>query len=433
MLLSSGVVWRHRDFRQFRAECPGGDVKLQRLVHERLDTHIEWLTGLGVRVLVPSTGNPETVGVRFDAASLTETLARQAGDDIRLGQALVDLPSRTPVILATGGFPASRELVGRYITPAAGSMMIRATPWSTGDGLRLGQAAGAETTSGLDEFYGRAMPAPPAVVRESDFVQLAQLYAHHARIESDDGERFAPRTWSEIDVVQWMARKPGARARFAVAVDSLGVRPRDLTIGEMIASAERAGGRVQRTPSTVSVDVVAGITSTLGGLKVRRGRPCGAGGVRGRLRRRRHRERWVRQWARRRSRPRTCCCRVGARAFVTSIRSRRALHGRHRGGTARRGPIDTCALSPRRRGSEPPGAARFGRGSRGVCGTARASFDAFDAHRRSGRRSSGRTQCSRRGRSRSHRSGGASGRLVGRCALSSKTTATTASTTPFAG
>lgn len=267
MLLSSGVVWRHREFRQFRAECPEGDVKLQRLVHERLDTHIEWLTGLGVRVRAPSTGNPETVGVRFDAASLTETLARQAGDDIRLGQALVDLPSQTPLILATGGFPASRELVGRYITPAAGSMMIRATPWSTGDGLRLGQAAGAETTSGLDEFYGRAMPAPPAVVRESDFVQLAQLYAHHARIASDDGERFAPRTWSEIDVVQWMARKPGARARFAVPVESLGVRPRDLTIGEMIASAERAGGRVQRTPSTVSVDVVAGITSTLGGLK----------------------------------------------------------------------------------------------------------------------------------------------------------------------
>ena len=82
--------------------------------------------------------------------------------------------------------------MGRYITPAAGSMLIRATPWSTGDGLRLGREAGAKTTSGLDEFYGRAMPAPPAVVRESDFVQLAQLYAHHARIESDDGVGPAP-------------------------------------------------------------------------------------------------------------------------------------------------------------------------------------------------------------------------------------------------
>ena len=25
MVLSSGVVWRHRDFDRFRTECPGGD------------------------------------------------------------------------------------------------------------------------------------------------------------------------------------------------------------------------------------------------------------------------------------------------------------------------------------------------------------------------------------------------------------------------
>ncbi|HVY47262.1 MAG TPA: FAD/NAD(P)-binding protein, partial [Minicystis sp.] len=35
MLLSSCVVWRHRDFGEFRAECPGGDERLQRLVWER--------------------------------------------------------------------------------------------------------------------------------------------------------------------------------------------------------------------------------------------------------------------------------------------------------------------------------------------------------------------------------------------------------------
>jgi succinate dehydrogenase/fumarate reductase flavoprotein subunit len=180
----------------------------------------------------------------------------------------VDIPGDVPVILATGGFPASRELVGRYITPAAGSMMIRANRWSTGDGLRLGIEAGAETTSGLDEFYGRAMPAPPALVRDAGFVRLAQLYARFASVEARDGERFATRTWSEIDVVQWMARKPGARARFTVPVDYLDIRPRNLTIREMIAAAERAGGRVRRAPGTVSVDVVAGITSTLGGLQV---------------------------------------------------------------------------------------------------------------------------------------------------------------------
>src|SRR4029077_3628003 len=31
MLLSSCVVWRYRTLEDFRAECPGGDVALQRL------------------------------------------------------------------------------------------------------------------------------------------------------------------------------------------------------------------------------------------------------------------------------------------------------------------------------------------------------------------------------------------------------------------
>ena len=49
MLLSSGVVWRHRDLEDFRRECPGGDPELQRLVHERLDDDLAWLERLGAR------------------------------------------------------------------------------------------------------------------------------------------------------------------------------------------------------------------------------------------------------------------------------------------------------------------------------------------------------------------------------------------------
>ena len=30
MLLSSGVIWRHRSLAEFREECPGGDPVLQR-------------------------------------------------------------------------------------------------------------------------------------------------------------------------------------------------------------------------------------------------------------------------------------------------------------------------------------------------------------------------------------------------------------------
>jgi len=37
MLLSSCVVWRYRTFEDFRAECPGGDEELQRVVFDGFD------------------------------------------------------------------------------------------------------------------------------------------------------------------------------------------------------------------------------------------------------------------------------------------------------------------------------------------------------------------------------------------------------------
>ena len=74
MLLSSCVVWRYRDWATFRAECPGGDPDLQRVVWEGLDDALAWLESLGARVVAQETGNPRTTGVRFDPRGLTEAL-----------------------------------------------------------------------------------------------------------------------------------------------------------------------------------------------------------------------------------------------------------------------------------------------------------------------------------------------------------------------
>lgn len=267
MLLSSGVIWRHRALEDFLRECPAGSPELQRLVYERLDDDLAWLETLGVAVVERSTGNPRTVGMRFDTRSLTDALSARGGE-IRLGEPLRELPASTPVVLATGGFAASRELVRRWVTPEADALFLRATPWSTGDGLELGLAAGAGTTAGMDELYGRNMPAAPARITEAELVSLAQLYAHHAIVENAAGERFEPQTWSEIDVVQWTARQPGARATYRVPEARLSQPIRGRTIGKMVAAAEGAGAPVRRTTGWIEVDVVAGITTTLGGLAV---------------------------------------------------------------------------------------------------------------------------------------------------------------------
>src|SRR5205823_2662357 len=166
MLLSSGVVWRHRSLEDFREECPGGDPELQRLLVERLDEALDWLERTAVPAVERETENPRTTGRRFDPRALTDALVRVAGD-VSLSRPLTTLPESS-VVLATGGFAArlARER----------GLLLRAAPWSEGDGLRLAGERGGAVRDGLDEFYGRALPAPPARVEEVDFVRASQLY-----------------------------------------------------------------------------------------------------------------------------------------------------------------------------------------------------------------------------------------------------------------
>ena len=277
MRLSSGVVWRHREFDRFREECPDGDDRLQRLLFERLDSDIHWLESLGAPVVQRETGNPLTSGTRFDPGGLTAALMEAAGGEggngsaggVQLDDPAGDVPpGDIPLILATGGFAASRDLLHAHVSPEADHAFLRAAPGSTGDGLRIGLEAGGRVSAGLDEVYARAMPAPPARIREDDLVRLSQLYARHATVTNAHGERYEPRTWSEIDVAQWQLRQPRARAWLTVPRDRLGERVRERTVGEMIDAAEEAGAPVRRDDDDVTVETVAGVTTTLGGLAI---------------------------------------------------------------------------------------------------------------------------------------------------------------------
>jgi succinate dehydrogenase/fumarate reductase flavoprotein subunit len=269
MLLSSCVVWRHRDFDDFRAECPGGDERLQRLVWERLDDAIAWLVARDAPVVWEETGNPRTTGKRFDPRGLVEALA----GEIELGADGVD--DGRPLILCTGGFAASSELVQRYVAPAA-PLRLRANPWSTGDALRHALERGAAVTGGMDEFYGRNMP--DAAWDETQLVTSSQLYGRFARIFDEDGVEFFARgevSWSETNVVQATAHRPGARAYYLLDEPALAERVRERTVADMVDAAppearvELRDLPFEAPPGTVAATrVVASITHTVGGLRV---------------------------------------------------------------------------------------------------------------------------------------------------------------------
>jgi hypothetical protein len=271
MLLSSCVVWRHREWDDFRRECPAGDERLQRLIWERLDESLEWLRALGAPVVWEETGNPLTTGKRFDPQGLVRALA-DAGGEIALGSSGVEGEA---LILCTGGFSASRELVEQYIAPAA-PLRLRGNPWSTGDGLRHALERGAATSAGLSEFYGRNMP--DAAWDEPDFVTASQLYGRYARIFDEEGNEFFRAgnvSWSETNVVQATAKRPLARAYYLLDEQALAGRVRDGTVADLVAAAPpEARVDVGRLPfaapngTVAAVRVAASITHTLGGLVV---------------------------------------------------------------------------------------------------------------------------------------------------------------------
>jgi succinate dehydrogenase/fumarate reductase flavoprotein subunit len=245
MLLSSCVVWRHLEWERFREECPAGDERLQRLIWERLDESLAWLESLGAEPVWRDTENPFTTGRRYDPLALTRLLGDAAGK-VELE---TPLPSdaEPPLLLATGGFP------GRLARER--ELLLRANPWSDGDGLDFALARGAATTQGMEEFYGRVMPAPPARIREEDFVPLAQLYGREARVFTEDWREITPPevAWHENDLAQLV----GPRAWYVVEEPN-----------ERIEAARAAGGTVVEREEGLAVHVAGAVTHTIGGLSV---------------------------------------------------------------------------------------------------------------------------------------------------------------------
>jgi fumarate reductase flavoprotein subunit len=252
MLLSSGFVWRYRSYEVFREQCPGGDAALQRLILERFDDALDWLESVGVELLARETGNPLTVGARFDPQQLVDALAH----DVRLGETTND-----PTILATGGFPVrlAREK----------GLMLRANPWSEGDGLDLALERGAEMAGDLDEFYGRAMPAVERIAEE-DFVRLTQLYGRFASVKSKYGHHSFEGTpsWSETDLVQAIARWPEGLAWYTVDREAMHEKVREREVGNMVSLAQEVGAPAHIEGRRISVLVRAAVTQTLGGVRV---------------------------------------------------------------------------------------------------------------------------------------------------------------------
>jgi len=273
-LLSSGYVWSYGDMPTYHREAPGGDATLQELILDRLGSGLEWLESAGGVVLSRETGNPLTFGARFEPGQTVAALVERiqaSGAEIRTGTALEALMedagritgvrasswgkevefSADAVVLASGGYAANPDLVGRYILGGPGALPVRAHPRSTGDGFLTALERGALASAGLDEFYGRNLPAPPAAFPPDRFVEVSQLYGRHAVAVNARGERYADEgaDWSETALTRATAQQPGLYAWYVLDAAGRRVRVRERTVREMVEVARDTGGTVVEAAS----------------------------------------------------------------------------------------------------------------------------------------------------------------------------------------
>ncbi len=208
-LLGGGAIWTWSNDGHGHAPMPLADARLLDLLGERLAGDIEWLEGHGVTVIARQPGRIFAKVDPHVTVTVLEEAIRARGGTIVTRAALGDValaPLATSIVhrdgarrdhvapramvLATGGFQGSAEMVARYVGVSPDSLLLRANPWSTGDALRAVLACGGAITSGLDDFYGAALPDVDAPIPPDSFRGLTQYWAGLGVALNLRGERF---------------------------------------------------------------------------------------------------------------------------------------------------------------------------------------------------------------------------------------------------
>jgi len=118
-------------------DCLGGEALYRGLMTELLNSGARILWGAEVTRLVVDAGGVRGVSARVDGRTL-------------------EIHASRGVVVATGGFGASRDLILNFID--APTTEFYGNPMNRGDGLRLGMSVGAELVR-MNRFIGRGVAA----------------------------------------------------------------------------------------------------------------------------------------------------------------------------------------------------------------------------------------------------------------------------------
>jgi succinate dehydrogenase/fumarate reductase flavoprotein subunit len=239
----AGFVWTAATAGVLRYVNPRGEPALNERLAEGFQEGVEWVRSFGVdckdAVDVLSYGRGHQTDLPGYLRACEQLVRKSAGCEILLSAvterllledgcvtgAAVKLANggkrelrAASTILATGGFQANPELRATLIHENARNIPLRSNWHSTGDGLRLGEAAGGALWHENAGFYGHLFPGGVAVGENDDFAGLAQMYSEHGVLFNLDGHRFTDET--EADHLTTMQLVEQREARGLLIIDS---------------------------------------------------------------------------------------------------------------------------------------------------------------------------------------------------------------------
>jgi succinate dehydrogenase/fumarate reductase flavoprotein subunit len=232
--MSSGYMWTAPRLEDLQWEDPACDPELGTALADHFLEGIDWVRGLGVQTTDKITGiygfghgYQTDIGLYLDRCrSALEASAgwistgvqvqelNRDGDRITGARALdrdgaeVEIEAKW-TLLATGGFQGDPALRQRFIGPEGERLVLRANPYSTGDGLKLATAVGAVPTPG-EGFYGHLIPTPLDSFEPKDYLNFAQLHSGHCLLVNKDGVRFTDETLGDHINTQELLAQPGS-------------------------------------------------------------------------------------------------------------------------------------------------------------------------------------------------------------------------------
>jgi succinate dehydrogenase/fumarate reductase flavoprotein subunit len=333
----AGFIWTAPSVDVMRAVNPQGDPALGERLVEDYEDAIDFVRSLGVTVGDPvpvlgfGRGRPTDMtgyllaceravrdaergellcGAQVEALVLDGNRVR--GADIVTAAGEPRRVSARTTLLATGGFGGDPALREQLIHEQARDLTVRANLASTGDGLRLGLAAGAVFGKEDAGFYGHLIPSQIPYDDPNEFVNRSFYHSEHGVLLNLEGRRFVDerigdhistlavleqpearallvydqRVHDEVELGPYVkglevavdkfetAERLGARCAVAGDVDELAALPADWGYpGSAVRDAVKAFNEVHPDAALVHaplyvIEVIPAITFTFGGLLI---------------------------------------------------------------------------------------------------------------------------------------------------------------------